>query len=165
MRSSARSLAARIRGEIDDLERVRARAVRSWVALGRGASDADQTAAYLDSVAFNLHGFYSGVERLLELAAQTLDGELPVGNAWHRDLVDQVAAAAPGVRPAVIGPETAAALDELRRFRHLARNAYATNLVPGRVARLVDVLRAAWPRLREELLAFADFLDAVEADG
>ena len=32
---------------------------------------------YLDSVALNLHGFYSGVERLFEKIAGTIDGFVP----------------------------------------------------------------------------------------
>ena len=37
------------------------------------------------------------------------------------------------IRPAVIGPESASALDELRRFRHLVRNVYTFNLVPEKM--------------------------------
>lgn len=156
MRSAARSLAARIRGELGDLERVRERARHAWNACDRGAPD---PTVYIDSVAFNLHGFYSGVERLLELIARGLDGGVPSGDNWHRELIRQLVGPVPGVRPAVIGPETAAALNELRRFRHVARNVYAMNLIPERVGRLVAILDLAWPRLRQELLAAADFLD------
>jgi len=41
---------------------------------------------------------------------------------------------------------------------------YATNLVPDRVGRLVETLERAWPALRRELLAFADFLDSLGDD-
>ena len=115
-------------------------------------------------MAFNLHGFYSGVERLLELIARTLDTEVPSGDNWHRELIRQLAGSVPGVRPAVVGPETAVALDELRRFRHVARNVYAMNLIPDRVARLVEILEQAWPELRQELLAIADFLEEAEGE-
>jgi len=49
-------------------------------------------------------------------------------------------------------------LDEFRRFRHLVRNVYTVNLVPDRMVGLVSALSELWPRLRAELLAFADFM-------
>lgn len=64
-----------------------------------------------------------------------------------------------GQRPAVISVESMAALDEFRRFRHLVRNIYAMNLVPDKLAVLIDLLHLTWPQLRAELLAFASFLD------
>lgn len=104
------------------------------------------------------------MERLLELIARTLDAKVPTGDNWHRELVRQLSASVPGIRPAVVGPATAAVLDELRRFRHVARNVYAMNLVPDRVGHLVELVDQAWPRLREELLAAADFLEEAGAE-
>lgn len=156
MRGTGEALAARIRGELQDLDRVRERALRSWERFRTSAAD---EGPYLDSVAFNLHGFYSGVERLFELVARTLDGDIPAGDDWHRELIRRVGADLPGIRPAVVGPASQAALDELRRFRHVARNVYAVNLIPERVGQLVQVLDSVWPTLRGELLAIADFLE------
>ena len=39
-----------------------------------GAQTAIDQDAYLNSVALNLHSFYSGLERIFELIAQELDG-------------------------------------------------------------------------------------------
>jgi hypothetical protein len=63
------------------------------------------------------------------------------------------------VRPAVIGEDSALALDEFRRFRHLVRNVYTMNLVPEKMAGLMSALPGLWPTLRAELLVFADFLE------
>jgi hypothetical protein len=52
-------------------------------------------------------------------------------------------------------------LDEFRRFRHLVRNAYTMSLVPEKMAGLMSALPGLWPTLRAELLAFADFLEAL----
>jgi len=41
------------------------------------------------------------------------------------------------VRPAVISKETSGKLDQYRRFRHLVRNVYATNLKPDKMLGLV----------------------------
>jgi len=56
-------LVERIRGEVPDLDRVVQRALAAWVQAKRMPDES----AYLDSVALNLHGFYSGLERLFEL--------------------------------------------------------------------------------------------------
>lgn len=57
--------------------------------------------------------------------------------------------------------ESALALDEFRRFRHLVRNVYIINLAPEKMAGLVSALPTLWSTLRAELMAFADFLEAL----
>jgi len=155
-------LADRLRGEVEDLDRAVRRALRSWEWLK--VPGADQ-AVYLDSTALNLHSFYSGLERLFELIARYLDGNLPSGETWHRDLLQAMACDVADVRPALIDPDSATALDEFRRFRHLVRNVYTANLVPEKAAGLLRVLPALWPKLREELLAFAGFLEQLAQAG
>jgi hypothetical protein len=117
--------------------------------------------AYLDSVALNLHGFYSGLERLFELIARHVDGAVPSGETWHRDLLQRMTQDMAGVRPAVLSQGTALTLDEFQRFRYLVRNVYTTSLVPEKMAGLMSALPGLWPTLRAELLAFADFLEAL----
>ena len=115
--------------------------------------------AYLDSVALNLHGLYSGLERLFELIARHVDRTLPTGETWHRDLLQQMARELADVRPAVISRDCALALDEFRRFRHLVRSVYTMSLVPEKMAGLVSTLPGLWSTVRAELLAFAEFLE------
>lgn len=148
-------LVERIHGEVPDLERAVQRALQAWVHVQR----APEEQAYLDSVALNLHGFYSGLERLFELIARHVDRSLPASEAWHRDLLQQMAYDLVDVRPAVIDQDSALALDEFRRFRHLVRNVYTMNLVPDKMAGLMSALPGLWSKLRAELLAFAEFLE------
>lgn len=115
--------------------------------------------AFLNSVALNLHGFYSGVERSLELIALEIDGGTLGGEAWHAELLRQMQSSVSQVRPAVLSQETADWLDEYRKFRHRVRNIYATNLVPDRMQLLVRDLPSGWRRLRHELETFATFLE------
>ena len=70
-----RRLAERLRSELSDLEREVQRARSAWEAA-RTAAD---PGAYIDSVALNLHGFYSGSERLFELIAAQVDKHAPGG--------------------------------------------------------------------------------------
>ena len=109
-------------------------------------------------MALNLHGFYSRLERLFELIARHVDRNLPAGETWHRDLLQQMARDVADVRPAVIGRESVSTLDELRRFRHLVRHVYTFNLVPEKMEVLVSTLPGLWSQVRAELLAFARFL-------
>lgn len=76
-----------MRGEASDLDRVVQRATAAWT-QAQHMTDPD---AYLDSVALNLHGFYSGLERLFELVTRHVDRSVLAGETWHRNLLKQVA--------------------------------------------------------------------------
>lgn len=156
MRAIYLELAERIRGEAIDLDQVVNRATRAWPQAGNSRRDQD---LFLDAVALNLHSFYSGIERLFELIGRRIDGHLPEGETWHRDLIEQMASDLAEVRPAVIAGDTARQIDVFRRFRHLVRNLYTVHLLPERMAELMSVLPDMWDMLRRELLAFADFLE------
>ena len=161
MTAKSRALAQRIRRELADLERAVGAVGRHWERSQSEASDSD---AFLNSVALNLHGFYNGTERVMELVAVGVDGAALGGEAWHRELLEQMRLEIPAVRPAVISPETRGELDEYRRFRHCVRNTYAADLRPAQLQPLVERLPSTWAGLERELLAFADFLDSLETD-
>ena len=158
MNSPYRELAQRVRDEVPDLERVIQRVLRAWELCQCSPGQQD---VYLDSVALNLHGFYSGIERLFELIARHVDRDPPAGETWHYTLLQQMTRDEPDLRPAVISVKTALTLDRLRRFRHLVRNVYTLNLVPEKIEPLVSALPGLWPQLKAELLAFADFLETL----
>jgi hypothetical protein len=155
-------LSERIRGELLEMERIVQRALRAWPKAQKGLRGQE---AYLDSVALNLHAFYTGIERLFELIARQLDHTLPMGETWHRDLLRQMGKDIPGIRPAVLDKESALDLDDFRRFRHLVQNIYTFNLVPDKMMNLIQVLPVLWARLRAELFAFAEFLDDLYPSG
>ena len=68
------------------------------------------------------------------------------------------------VRPAVISHEAAKSLDEFRRFRHLVRNVYTMNLRPDKMSGLMLSLTEIWPKLKEELRAFSNFMEELTKD-
>ena len=156
MRSPFQEIAERIRSEIKDLERLIQKAQHTWSHIHTLPDDQD---VYLDSVALNLHGFYSGLERLFELIARHVDRELPTGEYWHRELLLQMARDLPDIRPAVISSESVSSLDEVRRFRHLVRNVYTFNLDPKKMESLIAILPQLFPQINAELLSFSDFLE------
>jgi len=158
MMARYQALAQRIRTEMEDLERTQAIIQRHWHSARSASVDPD---AYLNSVALNLHSWYSGLERVFELIALELDGGTLGGEAWHTELLRQVALDLPNVRPPVIQSETAMHLDEYRKFRHRIRNIYATSLDPDRMQSLVEELPTLWASVRGEIAAFSMFLDSL----
>jgi hypothetical protein len=140
-------LAARIRTELTEIERVLERIQEGWQ---RSKSSADDY--YLDSVALNLHGYYSGLERIFELIATIIDGSKPTGQNWHQLLLRQMTEELSGVRPAVISPATYSQLDEYRGFRHIVRNVYTFKFDPVKIERLVRNVPASFSKSRTELL-------------
>jgi hypothetical protein len=99
LKGSYLALAERVSGELVDLDSSVQKSLKSWAVAKAGGKDQD---VYLDSVAFNMHAFYSGLERLFELIAKHVDEASPEGAAWHRDLLLRMADDLPEIRPAVI---------------------------------------------------------------
>ncbi len=153
------TLAGRIRAEMLDLERIVARATR-MLTKARERGDED----YLDGVALNLHGFYAGAEHIFREIARDVDGAVPPGSEWHRELLVQMTAELPSLRPPVISRATRDCLDEYRNFRHIVRNVYTFNLRPSRLAELVDGLRVCYEALAHDIADFAEFLESQDAE-
>jgi len=65
----------------------------------------------------------------------------------------------------VIEPDTAAALDRYRRFRHVFRNAYGVALEWDRIAPKADGVRATWARLDADVQRFVGLLRATASPG
>ena len=158
MMARYRTLAQRIQMEIDEIERTETAILRHWQTARTASVDQD---AYLNSVALNLHSWYSGIERVLELIAVEIDGGTLGGEAWHAELLRQMTLDLPEARPPVIQKNTAARLDEYRKFRHRIRNIYATSLEPARMQPLVAGLSELWLQVRQDLITFSEFLNVL----
>jgi hypothetical protein len=151
-----RVLAGRIHRELEELGRVVTRAERALEAARQRPEDQD---LYLDSAALNLHDFYSGLERVFSLIASSVDGSVPRGHEWHRELLRQMGTDIPQVRPAVLSAQTVQDLEEYLGFRHVVRHIYAFEFDFERVERLVRHLRPLFERVSTELKAFANLLE------
>ena len=130
------------------------RVTEGW---GRALRNADDY--YLDGVALKLHGFYSGLERIFELIATTIDAAKPKGENWHQVLLRQMSVETSGLRPAVISQSTYHRLDGYRGFRHVVRHVYAYNFETTKIEKLVLDLPETLAQVRGEMLAFAEFLE------
>ena len=114
---------------------------------------------YLDGVALNLHGFYSGLERIFSLIAETLDNSMPQGENWHLLLLEQMAREIPYVRPAVISQNVEKRLNEYRGFRHVVRNVYTYHFDPAKIGKLIKNAPDLFTQAKLEILAFAAFIE------
>ena len=99
-----------------------------------------------------LHDFYNGIERVFIRIAEELNGGVPQGEQWHRQIVTDMTLKIPGVRPAVIETDLARQLGDYLRFRHVFRNVYGSLLEAERMRpleeRLPDVLTAFRTQIR-----------------
>jgi hypothetical protein len=150
-------LADRIQAELIELEQVVGRVKEAWQRAKRTGDE-----YYLDSVALNLHGLYTGLERIFELVAEIVDGTLPTGENWHQALLIQMSKEVPEVRPAVISASTCQRLSEYRGFRHVVRNVYTFHFDPTKVEKLVEGADPVFDQAKNEVLAFARFLRNAE---
>lgn len=151
-------LANRIRNELVDLERVLSRAEEAIVASHEYVQKQN---FYIDSAALSLHDIYTGLERIFQLIATTVDNTLPSGNTWHRDLLRQMNLEISNLRPKVLSDDVVNNLDEFLRFRHVVRNVYAFTFDPEQIERLVKLARPAFEQVQGELLDFTRFLQEV----
>lgn len=148
-------LAQRFTQEIVQLTQIVATIERHWRSFHE--SDIDQD-AYLNSVAFSLQSFYTGLEHLFQAVAQEFEGDLPQGGNWHRVLLERMADEIEGYRPPVLSKEIAERLIEYMQFRHVARHIYGFLLDAMRLSDLVEGLPDLWEDLQMELEAFSQFL-------
>jgi hypothetical protein len=154
MKADYLALNSRISEALADSERVVSRAE---FLLDKAKNNNDDS--YMDGVALNLHSFYTGIERVFEDIARTVDKSLPSGHNRHQDLLLQMSASSGKIRQPVISRETRYCLDEYRGFRHVVRNVYSFNLKPSRLAELTQQLRECYQRVVKDLQGFMKFLE------
>ena len=145
----ARRLAAEIEHELEGLD-----ALRDELAT---APRDDDTFA-LRARGSMLHDFYGGVERIFVRIAEELNGGVPQGERWHRQIVTDMTLDIPDVRPAVIDAALAAELGNFLRFRHLFRNVYGSLLQAERMRPLEERLPAVQAAFRRDVRAFLTWM-------
>ncbi len=102
-----------------------------------------------------VESFYTGVERVLDRIEAVFGGRDRSSAGWHRALLSAAALDVPGVRVAVLSPQSVEVLELLLAFRHRSRNLYAFELDEVRVRAVAEQAVAAWPPVRAEVEHFA----------
>jgi hypothetical protein len=117
----------------------------------------------LRAVGSILHDVYRGAEGMFIRIAKRVDEETPSGDTWHSELLQRMAQASPGLRPAVISPTTHELLEPFRAFRHLQRNIYGFELLWPRMEPLFDGAPDVVQAVADDVETFAAFLESLAA--
>lgn len=107
----------------------------------------------LSALAAMLHAFYNGIENILKRIAVEVDGAVPSGEFWHRELLE--AMARPNeVRPAALSDALSGHVREYLEFRHVFRHAYTFDLRWEKMRLLVHGCQDTLTSFETELDAF-----------
>lgn len=128
-----RSLAGELEADIDRLNTLESKYKLVKAKLERITPDEFDLAA----LGFTISNLYGIMESYLTRIAKCFENQIDTAS-WHRDLLRRMAIRVPDIRPAVLTPEQAYAVDQLRSFRHVFRHMYQQDLDPERL-KLVDV--------------------------
>jgi hypothetical protein len=117
----------------------------------------EPTAVEVSALATFLHSFHSGVENSLKRIAIEMDGGVPSGDAWHRQLLALMANAT-AVRPPVLSQTLYETLSEYLAFRHFFRQAYSFHFDWSKMAGLVLKAERTMKAFETEVDRFYDSL-------
>lgn len=107
----------------------------------------------LAALAAMLHSFYNGVENLLKRILIESGEDMPVGDLWHRELLDQ-ASVSTQARPAIVSESTCVELSLYLAFRHVFRHSYTFDLQWEKMRDLVLECEDTLTGLRRDVFAF-----------
>ena len=107
----------------------------------------------LSALATMLHSFYTGIENIFKRVAVELDGTMPRGESWHRELLDAMIRPS-AARPAVLSKPLRDRLREYLEFRHVFRQAYSFQLRWDKMSPLVLGCEETLRQLEAELDVF-----------
>ena len=102
----------------------------------------------LGGAASLLSSVYHGVENILKQGLLSVGVALPIGAAWHRDLLQSAC------EHGIVSTELRDRLVPFMAFRHFFAHAYGFDLDPQRLAPLVRDVRAACGCFKLELKRF-----------
>ena len=106
-----------------------------------------------------LHDFYNGVENIFRRVAQELNGGLPAGEDWHKQLLTDMSLDVKGVRPPLVSEDLKLKLQKYLGFRHIFRNVYGFHLEQEQIKVMVKEFPRILSWLRREIAAFQEYLD------
>lgn len=82
----------------------------------------------LESIAYQIHNLYCTVEDLLKIVASCFENNISSTSQWHSVLLQRMTIEIPGIRPALLSPDSYTILNSMRGFRHFFRHAYASDI-------------------------------------
>jgi hypothetical protein len=133
-------------GQVDSL-------LENYAELLEQVKQGEPSLIEVTAVASVLHSFYNGMENIFLSIAKEIDGDVPTGAQWHRELLARMSKATPA-RQAVLKETLVRRLADYLAFRHFFRHSYSFSLEWGELERLVVPLLEVWQQTRTEFLAF-----------
>lgn len=106
-----------------------------------------------------LHHYYTGIESVFERISRAFDGGLTSGGDYHRELLRSMTIEIPDIRPSIISRHLAEGLDEYRRFRHMFRHSYESELRWRKMEPLAKGIDSMTKVLLERLSDFMQFVE------
>ena len=106
-----------------------------------------------------LHHYYTGIESVFERISRAFDGGLTSGGDYHRELLRSMTLEIPDIRPSIISRELAEELDEYRRFRHMFRHFYGSELRWRKMEPLAKGIDSMTKVLTERIFEFVKFVE------
>ncbi len=146
-------LANKIRLGLEDLATVREQIALLTSSLPESKVGDIETAA----ACAMLHSFYTEIEKILKLIANTWDAQLPSADAWHKELLKQMSVPT-NRRPAVLTSGLVEVLSEFLAFRHLFRGASIALMRWEKLSPLVAKVDQTYSQTVQEIESFLRFL-------
>lgn len=110
---------------------------------------------------YYLHNLYNAFENVCLNVARAFENHIDDRSQWHAVLLKRMTLDVEGLRPKLLSPESYQYLDELRRFRHVFRNAYTRELDPQRVVIVINQAQKLQELYKADLSQFKDFLNSL----
>jgi hypothetical protein len=154
MNEQVRLLEAEVKADLQAIDQ----AYRALDTVTDQSPDPETTIA----IAYYVHVIYGLFENLFGRIATFFGNQITDRQRWHAQLLRRMTLDVSQVRPPVIGQDLYDSLDEMRRFRHLFRNAYVLNFDPDRLSIVLKHARRAEGLHRRDIGKFIEFLTALE---
>ncbi|WP_448563130.1 ribonuclease toxin HepT-like protein [Trichothermofontia sp.] len=113
------------------------------------------------TASYYLNNLYSAFENICLNIARTFENQIDDRSQWHSTLLRRMTLDIQGIRPKLWSQASYQELDELRRFRHVFRNAYTIELDPQRVAIVITQAQCLQSLYQADLEQFKAFLDTL----
>ena len=110
-----------------------------------------------NTIATDLADIYSGIERIFERIANEVDGHLPRGSRWHKNLLKQMTKQRPERQP-VISENTFLQLGKLLEFRHKVTNIYGRELKYDNTLVHAETIHELFAAVSQDFNTFTDSL-------
>jgi len=114
------------------------------------------------AVSYYLNNLYSAFENIGLNVARTFENQIDDRSQCHSTLLKRMTLDIEGIRPKLWSEPAYQALNELRRFRHVFRNAYTLELDPQRIAIVLGEAQRLYSLYPLDLDQFKTFLEALE---